>query len=509
MKDTFYITSAIYYVNDVPHIGHTYEIIGCDVIARYHRQRGEKVFFLTGTDEHSQNVVRAASERGMEPQQWTDHIVPTWKEAFRELMISNDDFIRTSEERHVERVQEFVKLLYEKGEVYPGTYEGLYCVSCEEFKVEGDLIDGTCPIHRIPVQQLSEENYFFRLSKYQEALLRLYEENPQFIAPEVRRNEVVSFVRSGLRDLSISRAASLWGVPIPWDPKHVTYVWVDALLNYITAPGFAAEPERFASIWPADVHVVGKDITRFHAVIWPAMLMAAGLPLPKRVFAHGFLTVGGEKMSKSLGTGIAPHELVERFGVDAFRYYFLREISFGQDGNFSPESMAARYTADLANGLGNLASRVLAMIDSYFDGVVPEASDRTAGGHLAAEAREAAKRFESHMADLELTEAVTAVDGLVREANRHLVDVAPWKLAKDPERRQDLADSLYEAAEALRLIAVLYSPVMPAAAGRLWEQLGLAEPLEAQLLPEAASWGGLTPGTRVRRGESLFPRLDG
>jgi methionyl-tRNA synthetase len=508
VKDTFYITSAIYYVNDVPHVGHTYEIVSCDVIARYRRLRGDRVFFLTGSDEHSQNVAKAAAAAGVSPQEWSDEIVPRWQEVWGTLGITNDDWIRTSEPRHVERVQAFVQALHDRGDVYVGAYEGPYCVSCEEFKQESEVSDGRCPIHGIPVERISEENYFFRLSKYQEALLQLYEKNPEFVRPETRRNEVVSFVKSGLKDLSISRAAALWGVPVPWDPKHVVYVWVDALLNYITAIGYAAEPERFGRIWPADVHMIGKDIIRFHAVIWPAMLMAVGLPLPKTVFAHGFLNMAGEKMSKSRGKRIYPAEVLDRFGEDAFRYHLMREIQFGQDGNFSFESMLARYNSELANGLGNLASRVLAMAGSYFDGLVPEPSTRTPSGGLATLGMELAKRFDAHVLSLELTDAVGAIDEFVREANRHLVDVAPWKLAKDEARRQDLADALYESLEALRLIAVLTFPVMPGAAGSLWEQLGVGEPLDQQRLPDAAEWGRLEPGTKTVKGQSLFPRLD-
>ncbi len=508
MKDTFYITSAIYYVNDVPHVGHTYEIVACDFIARYHRLRGEKVFFLTGSDEHSQNVVKAAAERGLTPQAWTDQVVPEWQEVCSALRISNDDWIRTSEQRHVERVQRFVQVLHDRGYVYEGTYEGPYCVSCEEFKSEAELVDGLCPIHKIPVQYLTERNYFFRLSKYQDDLLKLYEEHPDFIGPDIRRNEVVSFVRSGLRDLSISRQAAMWGVPVPWDPEHVIYVWVDALLNYITAPGYAAEPERFDRIWPADVHMIGKDITRFHAVIWPAMLMAAGLPLPAHVFAHGFLSFGGEKMSKSRGTVVAPDEVLRRYGVDAYRHYLMREVQFGADGNFSWEGLQARYTSELANGLGNLASRVLAMTASYFDGRVPEPSHRDGLGRLSGPAEELSKRFETGVLGLVLSEAAAGLDEFVRETNRYLVEVAPWMLAKDPARRQELADSLYEALEALRLIALFSSPIMPDGAERLWEQLGYTTPLEDQRLPDASRWGLIEPGSRTKRGGSLFPRIE-
>jgi methionyl-tRNA synthetase len=509
VKDTFYITSAIYYVNDVPHVGHTYEIVACDVIARYHRLRGDRVFFLTGSDEHSQNVAKAAADNGLTPQEWTDRIVPRWQGVWSDLGITNDDWIRTSEPRHVERVQAFVQRLYDRGDVYLGTYEGPYCVSCEEFKQESDVVDGLCPIHRIRVQRLSEDNYFFRLSGYQDALLELYESHPEFVSPEVRRNEVMSFVRGGLKDLSISRPATMWGVPLPWDPKHVVYVWVDALLNYITAPGFGADDGRFSRVWPADVHMIGKDIVRFHCVIWPAMLLAAGLPAPTRVFAHGFLNMGGEKMSKSRGTMVYPGEVLGRFGEDAYRYYLMREVQWGQDGNFSWESMEARYAAELANGLGNLASRVLAMLGSYFDGAVPEPADPGPAADLPQLVVDVTARYDRLMLDVALTPAIAAVWEIVSRANQYLVEKAPWKVAGDDTRRTELASILYAAAETLRILAILISPVMPSAAGRLWDQLGVEAPLQEQRLPEAASWGLLVPGTKTNRGESLFPRHDG
>jgi methionyl-tRNA synthetase len=512
VKDTYYLTSAIYYVNDVPHVGHTYEIVACDVIARYRRARGERVFFLTGSDEHSQNVAKAAEERGLTPQAWTDEIVPQWQEVWRRLGISYDDWIRTSEPRHVERVQRFVQTLHDAGDVYLGTYEGPYCVSCEEFKQETELLDGDrCPVHGIPVQRLAEDNYFFRLSKYEDDLLRLYDEHPEFIQPGIRRNEVLSFVRGGLKDLSISRPAKVWGVPLPWDANHVVYVWVDALLNYITAVGYGADgpdAELFDRVWPADVHMIGKDITRFHAVIWPAMLMSAGQPVPVQVFAHGWLSFGGQKMSKTLGTGIPPADVLERFGQDAYRWYFLREVQFGQDGDFTWDSIAARYTSELANGLGNLASRVLAMTDSYFQGEVPEPSSRETGDGLAAAGKDLAERFDAHMTALELTEGFAAVAEFVREANRYLVEVAPWNLAKDSARRQDLADCLYRSLEALRIVALLVAAAMPEAAERLWVQLGIVEALEDHRLPQSGVWGGLEPGTKTARGEALFPRLE-
>jgi methionyl-tRNA synthetase len=508
-RDVFYVTSAIPYVNAEPHVGTAYEIIACDLIARYHRLRGDAVFFLTGTDEHSLNVARSAAEQGITPQEWTDRMVPKWRHVWDRLEISNDDFIRTSEQRHIDRVQAFVQLLHDRGEVYLGTYEGPYCVSCEEFKQESELVDGRlCPIHLTACEWLKEDNYFFPLSKYREPLLRLYEEHPEFVSPPFRRNEVVAFVRGGLRDLSISRSGSDWGIPLPWDPSHVIYVWVDALLNYITAPGFGVPGSLFDRVWPCDVHVIGKDIARFHAVIWPALLMAAGVEVPKTVLVHGFLTVGGEKMSKSRGTGVHPFELLDAFGVDSYRYFFLREVPFGQDGNYSLEAVTERQNADLANGLGNLASRVLAMLASYFDGRVPEPAGDRSEDDLPVVVADVGRRVDDLMLGLQLTPAVAAVWEIVDRANGYLVEKEPWKAAKDETRRGEVGSILYAAAETLRLLAILISPVMPSAARRLWAQLGIEAPLSEQRVPDALEWGRLRPGTRTTKGEALFPRLD-
>jgi methionyl-tRNA synthetase len=507
-RETFYVTSAIPYVNAEPHVGTAYGHVACDVIARYHRLRGDDTFFLTGTDEHSQNVARSAEEQGITPQEWVDTMVPKWKDVWRRLDISFDDFIRTSEERHAERVQAFVQRLHDRGEVYLGFYEGPYCVSCEEFKVDKELVDGKCPIHLIPVEQLREENWFFPLSAYRDKLLALYEEHPEFVEPETRRNEVVSFVGGGLQDLSISRSGSSWGIPLPWDSGHVIYVWVDALLNYITAPGFGTDDPLFDRVWPADVQVIGKDITRFHAVIWPALLMAAGLEVPKTILAHGFLYLSGEKMSKSRGNVVHPLELVDRFGVDSYRYFFMREVPFGQDGNYSLEAILDRHNADLANGLGNLASRVLAMLGSNYDGVVPDANDPSEAGALPSLVADVVERLDTAMETFSLTAAIAAVWEVVSEANRYLVERAPWRLAKEGGHDEELAAVLYASAETLRILSVLTQPVMPSAADRLWEQLGVAETLAAQRLPEAARWGGLEAGTKTRKGEPLFPRLD-
>ncbi|MEX2274594.1 MAG: methionine--tRNA ligase [Actinomycetota bacterium] len=507
---TFYVTTPIYYPNDVPHIGHAYTSVATDFLARYHRMRGEEVFFLTGTDEHGRKVPQAAKEQGLEPQVFVDRMEPKWRAVWERLEISYDDYIRTTEPRHERAVVELLLAVHDNGteDIYKGTYEGLYCVSCEAYYTEDELVDGLCPIHHRSVEVLSEENYFFRLSAYADRLLEHYTAHPEALGPESRRNEVLSLIRGGLRDFSISRTSFAWGVPLPWDPAHVTYVWFDALANYLTAVGYGSEPERFARFWPADVHFIGKDILRFHAVYWPAMLMAAGLELPGKVFAHGFLLVGGEKMSKTNATGIHPFELIDHFGVDAYRYCFLRDISFGQDGSFSWESMTDRYTADLANGLGNLASRVLAMLASSFDGAVPKAISGPEGD-LPDVVADAARRYDAHMDALELTQALDAVWSVIGRANGYLVETEPWRLAKQEgdDARERLAGVLYGSAETLRALAIMIAPVMPNAASRLWEQLGIPEQLGAQRLPDALAWGGLAPGTVTTKGASLFPRL--
>jgi methionyl-tRNA synthetase len=511
-KDTFYITTPIYYPNDVPHIGHGYTTVAADFVARYHRMRlgTENVFFLTGTDEHGLKLQRAAQSEGIDPKTFVDRMEPRWREVWSRLDISNDDYIRTTEHRHEAAVVKLLEAVYGNGrdDIYVGTYEGLYCVSCELYYTEEELRDGKCPVHARPVEPMSEENYFFRLSAYRDRLLEHYERNPEAVQPQVRRNEVLSLINRGLQDFSISRTSFDWGIPLPWDANHICYVWFDALTNYIAAVGYGDDPDRFARWWPADVHMIGKDILRQHTVYWPAMLMAAGLQPPAEVFVHGYLLVGGEKMSKTRLTGIHPFQLADHFGVDGYRYYFLRDVPFGQDGSFSWESMTARYNAELANGLGNLASRVLAMTDSYFGSKVPDPSSREGVGRLSAEAEGLAKRFDAAILGLELTEAAAALDHFVRETNRFLVEVSPWKLAKEPGSREALSDALYEALEALRLIALFASPIMPAAAERLWQQLGGPEPLAKQRLPEAARWGLLEPGTAIQRGESLFPRLE-
>jgi methionyl-tRNA synthetase len=510
-RDVFYLTTPIYYPNDVPHIGHAYTSVAADFVARYHRLRGEEVFHLTGVDEHGLKLQRAAEAAGMDPKAWTDSMDPKWKEVWARLQIGYDDYIRTTEDRHTAAVTKLLQDVYDNGreDIYLGTYEGLYCVSCEAYYTEDELLPGElCPIHETPIEHVTEENYFFRLSAYQDRLLELYEREPGRVEPEIRRNEVLSLIRGGLRDFSISRTSFDWGIPLPWDTKHVCYVWFDALTNYATAAGYGTDPERFARVWPANIHLIGKDILRFHAIYWPAMLMAGGVELPDQVWAHGFLTVGGKKMSKTNATGIHPFELIDRFGVDSYRYFFMREVSFGQDGSFSWEAMVDRHNADLANGLGNLASRVLAMLSTSFDGAVPSPGAEGAESDLPSVVATAASRYDAHMLGLQLQPALAAVWEIVGRANQYLVEKEPWKLAKDPSRREELAGILYAGAETLRILATLIQPIMPAAAGRLWGQLGLSGQPADQRLPGAVAWGGLPPGTETTKGESLFPRVD-
>ena len=511
-RASFYLTTPIYYVISGPHLGTAYTTIAADALARYRRMTGHDVHFLTGLDEHGQKVAEAAAHNDMEPQDWVDTIAPKFLETWRLLEISNDDFVRTTEERHERGAQRFLQVLKDAGDIYPGHYEGWYCLPDETFYTEDQLSEGgCCPQCGREVQLVSEDNWFFRLSAYQERLLEHYASHPGFIQPESRRNEVLSFVTSGLRDLSVSRTAFTWGIPLPFDPEHVMYVWFDALLNYVTAVGYG-DPERadeFARRWPAQYHFVGKDIIRFHCVIWPAMLMAAGLPLPETVFAHGFLLTRGEKMSKSKGNAVSPQELVERFGVDAYRYYFLRDVQFGADGSISMESMVQRYNGDLANDWGNLVSRLLNMTEKYFDGVVPAApavpDDADAG--LIGIAAALPDRVEARMLQLDYASALEAVWDLVKRANRYIEDSAPWNLAKSQETLPRLAAVIYNALESVRIVALFTAPVMPKASREVWRRLGLGDPLDVTDLATATTWGGMPAGARVDKGEPLFPRI--
>jgi methionyl-tRNA synthetase len=510
--EIFYLTTPIYYVNDVPHLGHAYTTVAADFIARFRRLEGRRVHFLTGTDEHGERILRTAEAKSMSPKEWTDEIVPRWTEVWEALDISNDDFIRTTEERHERPVQTFVQALYDRNQVYLGSYEGFYCLGCEAFKTPADLVDGKCPLHGTEPQVVKEENYFFRLADYRERLIDLYESRPSFVRPEARRNEVLGKVRQSLDDLSISRISFDWGVPIPWDKRHVIYVWIDALQNYITAVGYGADEARFRRVWPANVHFVGKDILWFHSVIWPAMLMALDMPLPEMVYAHGYLQVGGEKMSKSRLTGISPHSLIEEFGSDGYRYYFMRDISFGLDGNFSWEAMVGRYNSDLANDFGNLVSRVLTMVARYLDGVVPKAP---AENEIEVSDEDLRRTYEScfevaraAVDDVAAHEALKAAWVFVRKANAYVEEVAPWRLAKDPKRRRRLEVALYHLVDALRLMALLLSPIVPRAAQELWGRLGLAGVVADCSYPQDGRWGLMPEGSPVETGPPLFPRLD-
>lgn len=510
----FFVTTPIYYVNDAPHIGHAYTTVAADVLARWHRARGERVHFLTGTDEHGQKILRAAQAHGTSPQAWVDRLVDSdWLPMLAAIDASHDDFIRTTEDRHVRGVGAFWSKLHAAGDVYAGEYTGLYCVACEDFKTPGELLEGTlCAVHRRPVEPVAERNWFFRLSAYAEPLLAHYAANPDFVGPESARNEVVSFVAGGLADISMSRSSFDWGIPVPWDPTQVIYVWLDALLNYVTAAGWAEDPERFALLWPADVHLVGKDILRFHAVIWPAMLMAAGLPLPRRVFANGWLLVGGEKMGKTNATGVAPAVVIEHVGSDALRYYFLREIAFGADGSFSWESLTARYTSELADDFGNLASRVTSMVERYRGGVLPGPGDLgPPETELAGVLERAAGAADAAIDRLDFQGALAEAMSFVRAANVYVTVQAPWVLARDPALAGRLDAVLATAADALRAAAVLLSPVLPRACASLWEQLGADTALGSltdQRMGAVAPLGQLPAGVRVRKGDLLFPRLD-
>ena len=517
---SFYITTPIYYPSDVPHIGHGYTTVAVDTLARWHRQAGDDTWMLTGTDEHGQKMMRAAAANGATPQEWVDRLVTeSWFPLLETLDVANDDFIRTTQERHEERVKAFVQAIYDRGYIYAGEFEALYCVGCEEFKTEAEILPGTgefeglkvCAIHSKPLELLQEKNYFFKLSEFQDRLLELYASQPDFIRPESARNEVVSFVRSGLKDLSISRSTFDWGIEVPWDDSHVIYVWVDALLNYATAVGYGTDPEQFDRRWPA-YHVVGKDILRFHAVIWPAMLMAAGLDVPRGVFAHGWLLVGGEKMSKSKLTGIAPTEITDVFGSDAYRFYFLSAIAFGQDGSFSWEDLSARYQAELANGFGNLASRTVAMVGKYFDGAVPAPGAYTeADLEIQRVVADAASAADAAMERFRIDEAIDRIWTIVDELNGYITINEPWALAKDEAKRERLQTVLYTVAEGLRALTVLLSPVMPEATAKLWLALGVGETLgslEDQPIREAGQWWALRPGTSVNGLAPLFPRVE-
>ncbi|MEJ7750177.1 MAG: methionine--tRNA ligase [Thermoleophilaceae bacterium] len=498
----FYLTTPIYYVNGAPHLGHVYTTVAADVVARHMRQRGEDVFFLTGTDEHGEPVSLAAEREGIPPRDLADRNAERFKQVAARINATNDFFIRTSDPEHTAVVSEVVTRLKDNGHVYEGTYEGWYCPRCADFKTDSELLDGDrCPIHLIELEREQEDNWFFRLSTFQEPLEQLYAENPEWVLPGSRYNEALSFIKGGLQDLSLSRARISWGVPVPWDPDQVIYVWIDALLNYYSALSYAREGEDLTEkFWPADVHLIAKDILKFHAVFWPALLMAADLPVPARLYVHGYLLMDDHKMSKSLGNVLDPFKVMDIYGTDALRYYLLREVSFGQDGSISPEGFESRYNTELANDYGNLASRTLAMIKRYRDGVVPE-SEPAAG--LVDEFGDLTTTVCARLDRIEVSAALDEIWTRVRLLNRYVQDSEPWKLAKDPQSAGDLDVILYGLAEGLRVVSLLLLPYLPETADRLLAALG-----QEERSIEAARFGASRGGARIGDLGQLFPKIE-
>lgn len=509
-KKPFYITTPIYYPSAKLHIGHAYCTTIADAISRFHRLEGDDVFFLTGSDEHGLKIQQKAEEAGVTPIEYTDKIVAGFQNLWKRLSISNDDFIRTTQKRHERVVQEVFRRIYAKGDIYKGEYKGLYCTPCESYWTEHQLDEnGCCPDCHRPVQEVAEEAYFFKMSKYQDRVLQYIEDHPDFIQPVSRRNEMINFIKQGLDDLCISRTSFNWGIPVPIDPKHVIYVWFDALTNYLTPIGYLDNPEMFQKYWPADLHLVGKEIVRFHTIIWPCILMALDLPLPKKVYGHGWLIVDGDKMSKSKGNVVDPIGLIDEFGADAIRYFLLREINLGQDGNFSRDALIGRINSDLANDLGNLLHRTLSMTLKFQDGVVKApAGESDVDRSLKEDARETVAFFEQNMEDMQLSLTIKKVWAFISRANKYIDETAPWALAKDPAKKQELANVLYNLTEALRVISVLISPFMPTTAVRIWRQLGLAQDFASVRTEDIEQWGGVPADLHVGTPEQLFPRIE-
>ena len=509
MKQKYYITTPIYYPSGNWHLGHCYTTVICDAIARFRRMDGYDVFFLTGTDEHGVKIEKRAAENNTTPQAFVDKLVGDIKRLWEKLNISYDKFIRTTDDYHVKAVQKIFKQLYDQGDIYKAEYEGMYCTPCESFWTESQLVDGKCPDCGRPVEKAKEESYFFRLSKYQDRLIELYKNNPSFISPKSRMNEMINnFIKPGLQDLCVSRTSFKWGIPVTFDDKHVIYVWIDALTNYITALGYGGDDDSlFKKYWPADLHMVGKEIVRFHTIIWPALLMALGLELPKEVYGHGWLLIGGDKMSKSKGNVVDPFILSDRYGVDAVRYFLLREVPFGSDGVYTNEALITRTNADLANDLGNLVSRTTAMITQYFGGKVPAPTKaEEIDGELISMSVAALGKVRENVENLLIPESLSEIFRLIQRANKYIDETMPWALAKDPDKRERLATVLYNLAEVIRVSAVLISPFMPDTAQKIYDHLCLGKlPSDFE---SVKTFGGLPVGGDVVKGEALFPRRD-